>query len=119
MRLVCCDCSREAPPGALGPCPDCGGILRPEYPDEALRQLADIPPGPGIDRYRAVLPVSTAIPFLGEGDTPLIRSRRVGPALGLEALYFKTRAAIRPVRSRIARRPWSQPWRWRRAQKEW
>jgi threonine synthase len=26
---------------------------------------------------------------LGEGDTPLVRSRRIGPALGLAGLYFK------------------------------
>jgi threonine synthase len=26
---------------------------------------------------------------LGEGDTPLVRSRRIGPAIGLEQLYFK------------------------------
>jgi threonine synthase len=26
---------------------------------------------------------------LGEGDTPLIRSRRIGPALGIDHLYFK------------------------------
>lgn len=26
---------------------------------------------------------------LGEGDTPLVRSRRIGPSLGLEQLYFK------------------------------
>lgn len=89
MRLLCSGCSREVVPGTLGLCPACGGILRPDYPDEAIALLAHIPPGPGIDRYRATLPVSTPIPFLGEGDTPLIGSRRIGPSLGLSHLYFK------------------------------
>ncbi len=30
---------------------------------------------------------------LGEGDTPLVRSRRIGPAAGLERLYFKLESA--------------------------
>jgi threonine synthase len=67
----------------------CGGILRPEYPDETVRQLASIQPGRGIDRYRAVLPVQSPLPYLGEGDTPLIPSKRIGVALGLKHLYFK------------------------------
>jgi threonine synthase len=36
-----------------------------------------------------MLPVSSPLPSLGEGDTPLIRSRRIGPSLGLRHLYFK------------------------------
>ncbi|MBI3361029.1 MAG: threonine synthase [Chloroflexi bacterium] len=73
----------------MGRCGICGGILRPDYPDDATARLHDIQPGPGIDRYRATMPTSTALPFLGEGDTPLVRSRRIGPALGLDQLYFK------------------------------
>jgi len=44
-----------------------------------------------IERYAAHLPVSAATPrvTLGEGSTPLIRSSRIGPSLGLQALYFK------------------------------
>jgi len=44
-----------------------------------------------IERYAAYLPVSAATPrvTLGEGSTPLIRSSRIGPSLGLERLYFK------------------------------
>ena len=78
------------PAGTLGLCPACGGILRPEYPDEAVSQLRWIAPGPGLDRYRALLPVSRPLPSLGEGDTPLIpltAHRR--PRLGLKNLYFK------------------------------
>lgn len=44
-----------------------------------------------IEKYAALLPVSDRTPriTLGEGSTPLIRSTRIGPALGLDALYFK------------------------------
>ncbi len=89
MHILCSNCANEVLPGTLGRCDNCGGILRPYYPDEAVSHLTHVHPGPGIDRFRAMLPVSTAIPFLGEGDTPLIRSRRLGPALGLPRLYFK------------------------------
>ena len=73
----------------MGRCPECSGILQPHFPDEAVNQLSVIEPGPGIDRYHDLFPVSRPLPFLGEGDSPLIKSRRVGPELGLEKLYFK------------------------------
>jgi len=89
MQILCSKCSHGVSRGSLGRCPACGGILQPHYPDTSLLKLKKIEPGPGLDRYRPVLPVSSAIPFLGEGDTPLIRSRRLGATLGLENLYFK------------------------------
>jgi threonine synthase len=44
-----------------------------------------------IERYASYLPVTDATPSvtLGEGSTPLIRSSRIGPSLGLDQLYFK------------------------------
>jgi threonine synthase len=44
-----------------------------------------------IERYAAYLPVTPATPrvSLGEGSTPLVRSARIGPAIGFEELYFK------------------------------
>jgi threonine synthase len=44
-----------------------------------------------IERYASYLPVTDATPrvTLGEGSTPLIRSSRIGPSLGLDQLYFK------------------------------
>src|SRR3989441_9079068 len=44
-----------------------------------------------IERYAAYLPVTPATPriTLGEGFTPLVRSTRIGPAIGLDQLYFK------------------------------
>ena len=43
-----------------------------------------------IDRYRRYLPVTDDTPdvAMGEGNTPLVKSRNIGPALGCE-LYFK------------------------------
>ncbi|MBM3942687.1 MAG: threonine synthase [SAR202 cluster bacterium] len=42
-------------------------------------------------KYRDYLPVTEDTPLLslGEGDTPLVRSNRLGPELGCEDLYFK------------------------------
>ncbi|HRC62846.1 MAG: threonine synthase [Dehalococcoidia bacterium] len=44
-----------------------------------------------MERYASLLPVTEHTPLvtLGEGGTPLVRSRSIGPELGLEALYFK------------------------------
>ncbi len=44
-----------------------------------------------LERYAELLSVSDATPrhTLGEGGTPLVRSRVLGDELGLEALYFK------------------------------
>jgi threonine synthase len=44
-----------------------------------------------IARYREHLPIGPATPEvdLGEGSTPLVQSRNIGRALGLERLYFK------------------------------
>lgn len=39
------------------------------------------------DRFGGAAPSSRVT--LGEGDTPVVRSRRIGPAAGLERLYFK------------------------------
>ncbi len=44
-----------------------------------------------LKHYAPYLPISAATPALsiGEGDTPLVRSRRIGDELGVGALYFK------------------------------
>jgi threonine synthase len=89
MKLTCSECGKEFSSGTLGRCPSCEGILQPVYSDQSVLRLKDIRSGPGIDRYRSLMPVSDPIPFLGEGNTPLIPSRRIGPALGLNHLYFK------------------------------
>jgi len=57
MQILCSKCSHEVSYGNLGRCRKCGGILQPDYPDTSLLKLKEIEPGPGIDRYRPVLPV--------------------------------------------------------------
>lgn len=44
-----------------------------------------------IERYAARLPITDRTPriTLGEGSTPLVRSTRIGPSVGVEELYFK------------------------------
>ncbi|HEX9641369.1 MAG TPA: pyridoxal-phosphate dependent enzyme, partial [Candidatus Krumholzibacteria bacterium] len=44
-----------------------------------------------LDRYADYLPLTPATPriSLGEGSTPLVRSAHIGPALGIDDLYFK------------------------------
>lgn len=89
MRISCADCGQEVAWGTMGRCKACGGVLQPQYDDREIGGLADVVPGPGIDRYAAALPVRHPLPTLGEGDTPLVGSRRLGKALGVEHLYFK------------------------------
>jgi len=44
-----------------------------------------------LQKYRDYLPVTDDTPMfsLGEGDTPLVRSRSIGPMVGCDELYFK------------------------------
>ena len=44
-----------------------------------------------LQHYREFLPLTAATPMLtmGEGDTPLVKSRRIGDEFGIGALYFK------------------------------
>ena len=44
-----------------------------------------------LKHYKDLLPVTDATPMisLGEGDTPLVKSNRLGPELGVPELYFK------------------------------
>ena len=44
-----------------------------------------------LQQYRDLLPVNEETPIfsMGEGDTPLVRSRQIGPEIGCPDLYFK------------------------------
>jgi threonine synthase len=44
-----------------------------------------------LQKYKELLPVTEATPMLtlGEGDTPLVKSNRLGKELGCQELYFK------------------------------
>jgi threonine synthase len=76
-------------------CRKCGGFLEARYDLAKAAQSLDrdgiAARRGGLWRYRELLPVrdESAIVSLSEGGTPLLKSWRIGPALGLENLYFK------------------------------
>jgi threonine synthase len=98
MRLRCAACQRTC---TLGPlfqgCPSCGGALEVEYDYAALAPAFNaawanpLRLAAGIWRYASLLPIDDRadIVSLGEGRTPLVHSRRIGPRHGLQQLFFK------------------------------
>ena len=87
MEVLCSRCDFEVPPGTLGSCPECGGILQPRYSADSLTSLRKVPLRPGLDGYRALLPIEgRVVPYLGEGATPLVR---VSSQWGLDEIYLK------------------------------
>jgi threonine synthase len=75
-------------------CPKCGGLLETQYDLEGLKKSAHLFSEyirDSIWRYRDFFPAvqDKNIVSLGEGGTPLIKSKFLGPALGVENLYFK------------------------------
>ncbi len=93
--LHCAGCGRDY---AFGPevngCPNCARAGRVGVLEARFRPArAPAPPAAtgerGMRRYRALLPGGEALQGLGEGDTPLVPSRQIGPALGLSRLWFK------------------------------
>lgn len=75
-------------------CPHCGGLLEVQYDMEGLKRSADLFRSytrNSIWRYRDFMPpvADQNIVTLGEGGTPLVKSRYLGPSLGVENLYFK------------------------------
>ena len=87
-RLVCMTCGRICADLGASACPHDGGFLDVHYDSAAIPLRDDLP---GIWRYAARLPLKDPahIVSLGEGDTPLLRSGRLGPEAGLPQLYFK------------------------------
>jgi threonine synthase len=76
-------------------CDSCGGYCQATYDLDGLRRGIDRHTirsrSGGIWRFRELLPVrhDENIITLAEGGTPLLRSRNLGPRLGLKNLYFK------------------------------
>ncbi|MGH7557817.1 MAG: threonine synthase [Gemmatimonadota bacterium] len=94
-NLECARCGRSAPADRLHNLCVCGGPLLARYDLKALAQRwrrEDLA-GRRRDRwrYREVLPIGPdEEPLtLGEGGTPLLESRRIGPSLDLERLLLK------------------------------
>lgn len=75
-------------------CPHCGGMLEVRYDLETMKRARDVMlryERGSIWRYRDFFPPvrDEHIVTLGEGGTPLIHSRYLGPSLGMKNLYFK------------------------------
>ncbi|MQA81025.1 MAG: threonine synthase [Streptosporangiales bacterium] len=95
-HYVCDDCHAHTPmhsPALL--CDACGGLLEIEYDlSGASRDLLDRAAGRrglGVWRWSELLPVpdDTVPLYLGEGDTPLLTTRRLGDHLGIPGLLVK------------------------------
>ncbi len=90
-ELRCPLCSFCAPPTVVPlPCPECTipiGYRR----DLPLDLLPSDLTGEGVWRYAPLLPDVEPV-ALGEGDTPLVSSVRIGPQLGVD-LWFKVEGA--------------------------
>lgn len=100
--LHCLGCGQAIPLGLHYTCPACGGILKVAYDYEAmagsreLRACLGSPAGgTGMWRYRPLLPVrdQANIVSLGEGDTPLLPTVRLGRQLGVPGLMLKMEGA--------------------------
>ena len=83
VSLACHRCSWRGEISNLYACPACGSSLIVAY--AGTYEPSDGAGDQGIWRYRSFLPVSAdAEPVtLGEGDTPLLRARRLDPSGGL------------------------------------
>ena len=78
----------------LNLCPKCGGLMEIQFDIEGLKRSAHLFKEfrrDSIWRWRDFFPAvdDKNIVTLGEGGTPLIKSRYLGPSLGIENLYFK------------------------------
>lgn len=93
-HLACRSCDYETDPDSMAfPCPECGGILDPQY---EYKELAIEPEtwesrSGSMWKYRELLPIRNgdAIVSMGEGATPLIDCPTIGDELGVDSLFLK------------------------------
>jgi threonine synthase len=79
--LACHRCSWRGEISNLYACPACGSSLSVAY--AGTYEVSDGMDDEGIWRYRSFLPVTSEPVTLGEGDTPLLKARRLDPSGGL------------------------------------
>jgi threonine synthase len=107
-HLECSQCGKIHEAGKPHNLCECGGPLLVRYDLKKVRENWNrdwIPDGPSsMWRYAPVLPVTKpqSITSLGEGMTPLIRTDRLGGALGMKELYVKDEG-VNPTASFKAR----------------
>jgi threonine synthase len=88
--LRCTVCKDVKKHDRTGRCGICGGTLECVYPRHAFDALAEQKNTQGLARFAPVLPLDKEfLPFLGESQTPLLRSRVISKQLGLKNLFFK------------------------------
>ncbi|HSB05561.1 MAG TPA: threonine synthase [Thermodesulfobacteriota bacterium] len=88
--LSCSQCRKEFPIERVHPrCSSCNEPLEVIYP--RLKKGKIPSRGTMLERYQAFFPFSSIHKdlSLGEGNTPLVLSSVVGPAMGIEKLFFK------------------------------
>ena len=93
-HLECSLCHKRYPAATVLNLCECGGPLLVRYDLDTIRRMwrrRDVPNGPStMWRYAPVLPpAEEAIVSLGEGWTPLLRTRRLGARIGAESLWVK------------------------------
>ncbi len=93
-HLECSLCATRYDAGAPANLCTCGGPLLVRYDLEIIRHRwlrRDVPNGPAsMWRYAPVLPAAErSVVTLGEGWTPLVRTKRMGARIGAENLWVK------------------------------
>ncbi|MFO7546200.1 MAG: pyridoxal-phosphate dependent enzyme [Trueperaceae bacterium] len=94
--FACLECGSTRPLSELYRCPACGGELSIDYDFDQIRESTEFlarwqHAQPFWQRFGPVLPqerLERAI-TLGEGNTPLVKSKRLAEKLGLTNLFFK------------------------------
>jgi len=96
VSLSCVNCrSTFSKSEDLFRCPNCSGLLDPQYNYDLIKKYFDwkkIRARPrSIWRWYELLPIEKvdSIVSLGEGDTPLMKCKSLGTRLGLENLFIK------------------------------
>ena len=92
--LECSLCHKHYEAGKPANLCECGGPLLVRYDLDSIRRMwrrRDVSNGPSsMWRYSPVLPAADeSIVSLGEGWTPLLRTRRLGAKIGADALWVK------------------------------
>src|SRR5258708_6815441 len=93
-HLECSLCATQFDAGTAANLCACGGPLLVRFDLSTIRHRwlrRDVPSGPAsMWRYAPVLPPADAnVVTLGEGWTPLIRTKRLGARIGADALWVK------------------------------